>query len=92
MYHVASTMKCMMQLNLILNEQVSQTLSPDTPQKAFADRSGAFRLIGYVEYLDTAHGSQRKRKKRWKTQRWNSADRPQARAFPTSTRHLVYYG
>jgi len=43
-----------MQLLLIESEQVIKALSPNTPQKAFADRIGSWRLIGYGEYLDAA--------------------------------------
>ena len=38
-------MKQTMQLLFIENEEVIEALSPNTPQKAFADRIGAFRMI-----------------------------------------------
>jgi len=43
-----------MQLLLRKDQYVVQALSPDTPQKAFADRIGSWRLIGYGENLDVA--------------------------------------
>ncbi len=47
-------MKHTMQLLLIEHEEVIEALSPDTSQKAFADRIGSWRLIGYGENLDAA--------------------------------------
>ena len=43
-----------MQQLLIEDQYVIKALSSDTPQKAFADRIGSWRLIGYGEYLDAA--------------------------------------
>jgi hypothetical protein len=43
-----------MQLLLTEDQYVVQALSPDTPQKAFTDGIGAFRVIGRFEYLDAA--------------------------------------
>jgi len=47
-------MKHTMQLLFIENEEVIEALSPNTPQKAFADRIGSWRLIGCFQYLDAA--------------------------------------
>src|SRR6266487_6468821 len=41
-----------MQLLLMKDQYVVQTLSPNTPQKSFTDRIGAFRMIRCFQYLD----------------------------------------
>ena len=43
-----------MQLLLLEDEQVIETLSPHTQEKAFTDRIGAFRVIRCFQYLDAA--------------------------------------
>jgi hypothetical protein len=43
-----------MQLLLMKDQYVVQTLSPNTPQKAFTDGIGAFRVIRRFQYLDAA--------------------------------------
>ena len=39
---------------LVEDKHVIQALSPDTPQKAFTNRIGAFRVIGRFQDLDAA--------------------------------------
>ncbi len=41
-----------MQLLLMKDQYVVQTLSPNTQEKAFTDRIGAFRMIRCFKYLD----------------------------------------
>jgi hypothetical protein len=43
-----------MQLLLTEDQHVIQALSPNAPQKAFTDRIGSRRVIGYGEHLDAA--------------------------------------
>jgi hypothetical protein len=43
-----------MQLLLLKDQYVVQTLSPNTPQKAFTDRISSWRMIRRFQYLDTA--------------------------------------
>ena len=43
-----------MQLLLTEDQHVIQALSPDSPQKAFTDRIGAWRVIGRFQELDAA--------------------------------------
>jgi hypothetical protein len=43
-----------MQLLFMKDQYVVQTLSPNTPQKAFTDRIGSWRLIRCFQYLDAA--------------------------------------
>src|SRR6266700_2491262 len=43
-----------MQLLLMENQYVVKALSPDTPQKAFTDRVGSWRMIRCSENLDVA--------------------------------------
>src|SRR5258708_40096568 len=43
-----------MQLLFMKDQDVVQTLSPNTPQKAFTDRIGSWRMIRCFQYLDAA--------------------------------------
>ena len=43
-----------MQLLLMKDQYVVQTLSPNAPQKALTDRIGAFRVIRCFKYFDAA--------------------------------------
>jgi hypothetical protein len=45
-----------MQLLLMKDQYVVQTLSPNTPQKSFTDRIGAFRMRRCFKYLDACAG------------------------------------
>ncbi len=47
-------LKDTMQLLLLEDEKVIETLSPHTPQKPFTNRIGPWRMAGRFEYLDAA--------------------------------------
>src|SRR5258708_979283 len=47
-------MKDTVQLLLLEDEQVIETLSPHTQEKPFTDRIGAFRMVRRGEHLDAA--------------------------------------
>ena len=50
------SMKDTVQLPLVKDEQVIQTLATHTAQEAFADRIGPWRLVGRFQYLDATCG------------------------------------